>query len=125
MSDLLAPPEMLNTQLAAMRARGHEVVLLRMIDPAELDLGLSDPAMVQDVETGRQIYVDPAAAKARYMERFGEHRRQIESICESTGVGFYELMTDKPLDKALASLITARNRLGKSGHRAMSEGSRR
>lgn len=125
MSDLLAPPEMLQAQLAAMRARGHEVVLLRIIDPAEIDLGLSDPAMVQDIETGREIYVDPASAKANYTRRFEKHRRQVESICEGTGVGYYELLTDNPLDQALASLITARNRLGKSGHRAISEGRRR
>ncbi|PAY21467.1 DUF58 domain-containing protein [Rhodopirellula sp. SM50] len=125
MSDLLAPPGMLKTQLAALRARGHEVVLLRMIDPGELELGIKDPAMVTDVETGQQIYVDPSAAKANYAERFELHRREIESICESTGVGFYELITDKPLDLALSSLIHARNRLGKSGHRSISEGVRR
>ncbi|MCA9140146.1 MAG: DUF58 domain-containing protein [Planctomycetales bacterium] len=125
MSDLLASPGMLKTQLSALKARGHEVVLLRTIDPAEIELGISDPAMVLDVETGRQIYVDPATAKANYTKRFNDHRRQIESICESTGVGYYELMTDKPLDLALASLINARNRLGKTGHRTISEGGRR
>lgn len=125
MSDLLASPAMLKTQFAALRARGHEVVLLRTIDPAELDFGLSEPAMVVDAETGRQIYVDPAAAKSKYTQRFNEHRRSIESICESTGVGYYELLTDKPLDRALASLINARNRLGKMGHRSASEGARR
>jgi uncharacterized protein (DUF58 family) len=124
MSDLLAPTAMLQTQFAAMRARGHEVVVLRIIDPAELDLGLSEPAMVLDLETGRQIYVDPASSRTRYAERFSEHQRQIASICETTGVGFYELLTDKPIDTALSTLINARNRLGKSGHRAMGEGRR-
>lgn len=122
MSDLLAPPEMLQIQLSALRARGHEVVLLRTIDPAELDLGIESPSMVLDIETGKQIYVDPAAARKSYADRFGNHRQQIESICESSGVGYYELMTDKPLDRALATLINARNRLGKSGHRNASEG---
>ena len=121
MSDLLAEPEMLKTQFSALRARGHEVVLLRVLDPAEIDLGLSDPAMVVDVETNRQIYVDPSAARSSYARRFNEHKKNIESICETTGVGYYELHTDQPLDTALSSLINARNRLGKSGHRAMSE----
>lgn len=123
-SDLLAPPETLKVQLAAMRARGHEVVLLRTIDPAELDLGLEAPAMVVDVETGQQIYVDPSDVKSRYASRFAEHRRQVEEICESVGCGCYELPTDKPLDRALAYLIEARNRLGSGGQRVMSEGRR-
>ncbi|MCO8125358.1 DUF58 domain-containing protein [Stieleria sp. TO1_6] len=125
MSDLLAPPEMLRKQLAALRARGHEVVLLRIVDPAELDLGIADPAMIQDVETGRQIYVDPAAARARYTERFTRHRQDIAAICESNGVGFYELLTNMPLDQALSQLINARNQLGQRGRRATAGGGRR
>ena len=50
-SDLLAPVDTLGRQLSALRARGHEVVLLRTVDPAEVDLGLTDPAMVVDAET--------------------------------------------------------------------------
>jgi uncharacterized protein (DUF58 family) len=124
LSDLLAAPDTLRTEFAALRARGHEIVVLRTVDPAELDFSLAAPAMVQDVETGRQMYVDPEAAREQYEQRFNEHRREIESICQAAGVGYYELPTDRPLDRALATLIEARNRLGKSGHRVMSEGRR-
>ncbi|MCC9601646.1 DUF58 domain-containing protein [Stieleria sp. JC731] len=124
-SDLLAHPDTLQTQLASLRARGHEVVVLRVLDPAEMDFQLQSPAMVQDVETGKQIYVDPSAAKASYQERFEKHREQVQSICSNAGVGYYEMPTDQPLDQGLASLIDARNRLGGGSSRAMSEGRRR
>ncbi|KAA5546303.1 DUF58 domain-containing protein [Roseiconus nitratireducens] len=124
MSDLLAPAETLQTQLSALRARGHEVVLLRIIDPAEIEFSLPDPAMIVDSETGRQIYVDPAVAKARYTERFNSHRREMEKTCEATGVGFYEMRTDQPLDRALSSLIDAKNRMGKSARRTNRGGAR-
>jgi len=124
MSDLLAPAETLRTQLSALRARAHEVVLLRIVDPSELELGLSNPAMVLDSETGRQIYVDPASARARYAERFDAHRREIQAICDATGVAFYEMPTDKPLDRALAGLIDAKNRMGSGGRRKPAGGVR-
>lgn len=111
LSDLLAPAETLKRQFAALRARGHEVVVLRVVDPAEVDLGLADPAMIVDLENARQMYVDPAAATAGYNERFAEHRAQVESICQTHGIAFFELATDQPLDQALATLISAKNRL--------------
>jgi uncharacterized protein (DUF58 family) len=124
-SDLLAPVEMLQTKLAALKARGHEVVLLRILDPAELELGITNPAMVEDVETGKQIYVDPASAKKRYGKRFAEHRQAIESICESNGVSLFTMPTDQPLDRALAALITAKERMKTRGYRGATGGASR
>ena len=88
-SDLLAPAEMLETQLASLRARGHEVVLLRVVDPAELELGISEPTMVLDSETGKQVFVDPSTARGKYAERFRSHASQIVAMCENHGVGFF------------------------------------
>lgn len=122
-SDLLAPTEMLETQLAALRARGHEVVLLRVLDPAERSFDINDPTMVLDSETGRQIYVDPGSAKAGYQKRFNEHALAVTSLCETHGVGFFELATDQPLDQALSALIDAKNRIGSAGYRSQSPGS--
>src|SRR3954466_8896127 len=36
-SDLLAPSNMLRTRLGYLRSQGHEVVLMRVLDPAEVD----------------------------------------------------------------------------------------
>ena len=124
-SDLLAPTDALRKQLAALRARGHEVVLLRVIDPAEIDLGLADPAMVIDLESTRQMYVDPGAATASYNEKFAQHRSEVESICQTHGIGFFEMPSDQPLDQALAALINAKNRLSSgSGYASVAGGSR-
>ncbi|MEM6469894.1 MAG: DUF58 domain-containing protein [Planctomycetota bacterium] len=123
-SDLLIQPEAFKHELASMRARGHEVVLLRVLDPAETELQIDQPAMIVDVETGKQVYIDPTTARANYQERFGQHREAIESICQSASAAFYELSTDQPLEKALASLIDAQNRIGRGASRRHGEGSR-
>ena len=61
-SDLLAPTESLQTRLGYLRSRGHDVVVLRVLDPAEVDFPFNSPAMFHDVESGREIYIDPTAA---------------------------------------------------------------
>ena len=124
-SDLLAPAANLKKQLAALRARGHEVVLLRIVDPAELNLGLADPAMVVDLESSQQMYVDPGAVAQGYHEKFSAHRSEVERICQTHGIGFYEMPTDQPLDQALAALITAKNRLSSGAGYASAVGGER
>src|SRR5438094_8620358 len=43
-SDLLAPTELLRARLGYLRSQGHEVVLLRVLDPAELEFSFDNAA---------------------------------------------------------------------------------
>ncbi len=117
-SDLLAPIETLRTNLAYLRSRGHEVVILRTLDPAELELNLESPSMVVDMESGREIYLDPDVAREQYRKQFDEHQSQLSEICNSLGVDFYSMMTDGPLDNALFHLIDSQQRRGRSTARS-------
>lgn len=109
-SDLLASIETLQTNLAYLRSRGHQVMILRVLDPAELSLQMQSPSMVVDMESGREIYLDPEAAKAEYAKRFEEHRTQLQAICDALGVDLYQMRTDEPLDQSLFHLISTQRR---------------
>jgi len=113
LSDLLAPPEMLEVRLGYLRSQGHEVVLLRTLDPAERDFPFQDPTMFQDVETGRELYVDPDAIRGQYRERFAAHAESLKTLCSRLGVDLYDLTTDQPLEHALFDLLNARMRRGR------------
>lgn len=109
-SDMLAPITTLRTNLAYLRSRGHEVLILRTLDPSELELKLESPSMVVDMETGREIYLDPDAARASYREQFATHQQELQSICDSLGVELYQITTDEPLEQSLFHLIGAQQR---------------
>jgi uncharacterized protein (DUF58 family) len=117
-SDLLAPIESLQTNLAYLRSRGHEVVVLRTLDPAEFDLQIDQPSMVLDMESGHEIYIDPAAARQEYQERFNQHRDRLKEVCESLGVDHYEMSTADSLDDALFHLVDSQSRRAKSTARS-------
>ncbi len=112
-SDLLTPVDTLQTDLGYLRARGHEVVLLRILDPSERDFTFSDAAMFQDLESGRQLYIDPAAARAQYLERFAEHTAAVERACSNLGIDLFQMTTDRPLELALFDFVAARLRRGR------------
>ena len=109
-SDMLASIETLQTNLAYLRSRGHQVMILRVLDPGELALKMESPSMVVDMESGREIYLDPEAAKEAYRARFDEHRRQLQAICDALGVDLYQLGTDQPLEQSLFHLLSTQRR---------------
>jgi uncharacterized protein (DUF58 family) len=118
-SDLLAPADPLRTRLGYLRSRGHDVVVLRVLDPAEVDFTFSTPAMFHDVESGRELYVDPDAARDEYLRRFSAHAAAIEQACVDLGVEYERITTDQPLELVLFDLLKARmRRARKPGRRS-------
>lgn len=114
LSDLLAPIDMLETKLGYLRSQGHEVVLIRTLDPVEVSFQFQDESLFFDMESGRELYVDPNAVRASYQEKFAIHVRELTRICNNLGMDYYELTTDQPLDHALFDLLNARMRRGRT-----------
>jgi uncharacterized protein (DUF58 family) len=105
-SDLLAPVEHFRTHLAHLRGRGHEVLVLQILDPAEKSLPVDTATTLYDLETEREVFVDPARAKAEYQRRFEDHFRTVETACQSLGVRYFPLQTDQPIEDALFELVS-------------------
>lgn len=116
-SDLLAPIDALERQLGYLRSRGHDVMLLRVLDPAEIDFRFDDAAQFEDLESGRQLYVDPQAARQRYLEQFAEHAAAIIRTCNRLGIDYHQLATDRPLELVLFDFLNSRLRRGRRSQR--------
>ncbi len=113
LSDLLAPVETIASRLGWLRARGHEVLLIRVLDPAEVSFQFKEESLFFDLESGRELYVDPEAARRGYSERFAEHRQALVRVCTDLGIDLHELTTDGPLERALFDLLNSRVRRGR------------
>lgn len=113
-SDLLAPIDTLKQNLGYLRTRGHDVMLLRVLDPSEKTFPFDNAAMIRDLETGRDIYVDPSVARQDYQMRFQEHDDEVRSICGSLGVEYVHMLTDEPLETALFNLLNLQMRSGRA-----------
>lgn len=113
LSDLLAPLEALEVHLGYLRSQGHEVAVMRVLDPAEVEFPFRDATMFRDVETGRELYVDPELVRERYQEQFNAHAEELQNVCHRLGVDLYHLGTEQPLEYALFDLLNARMRRGR------------
>jgi uncharacterized protein (DUF58 family) len=112
-SDLLAPVETLAGPLALLTASRHEVVVFQVLDPAERTFDFSQAARFQDMETGRDVFLDPALARAEYVRRLEAHLDAVRATCQRLGISHEVLDTARPLELALFDFLKARASRGK------------
>ena len=112
-SDMLADIGSLQDNLGSLKSRGHDVLVLRVLDPAEVNYPFQEANMVRDMETGRDIYVEPAQARAIYQKNFAEHEEQIIETCQKLGAEYSRMVTDSPLETALFDLIRSQMQRGR------------
>jgi uncharacterized protein (DUF58 family) len=107
-SDLLTSLDSLEADLGYLCAGGHDVVLFHVLDPMEINFDFEGPALFRDVESGKQWYVDPAAAHQEYVRLLKEHLTHIEAVCQMQGIDYHRFTTDQPFDLALLEFLQHR-----------------
>ena len=113
LTDLLAPIATLEKNLATLTASGHEVVVFQVLDPAELTFDFAKAALFRDLESGRELYIDPEAVRADYRRQFDAHSAAVEATCAKLGIVLRRLTTDQPLELALFDFLRERMNRGK------------
>jgi uncharacterized protein (DUF58 family) len=90
--------------------RRHEVLAIRLWDPAEVELPDIGPIIMEDAETGEQLYVD--THDRRFRQRFQEAARQREAALSEAfkraGVDSLSLSTEEDLVRAIVRFATLR-----------------
>lgn len=124
-SDLLAPVKELEPSLGRLTASGHEVVLFQVLDPNELNFDFHDAMLFQDVESGRDLYLDPDAVRPEYQRKLAEHSEGVENICRRLGISFHRVTTNRPLELALSDFLRSRGSRGKMVRRRGQQGATR
>lgn len=91
----------------ALLAHRHEVVVVRIVDPVELDLPDLGLVVVEDAETGEQVLVDTSDPLLR--QRLGAEVRAREDALAAAmrraGVAAHRITTDQDLVRALIDLV--------------------
>lgn len=116
-SDMLAPIDALEKNLTALTASGHEVLLFQVMDPAELSFGFDRAAQYYDLESGRDLYIEPELAKKEYHRKLEKHLASAKAACQKLGAAYHSFSTDRPLELALFDFLRARMQRGRAGRR--------
>lgn len=104
-TDLLQPLPDVITQLRALRARRHDVLVFQLVDVAEATLPFDDAVTLIDAEGGGERLVDVEKVREDYLKNRQAHFDEIRALCLSYEIDFVTLQTDQPLDSALRHFL--------------------
>ena len=119
-TDLLAPIETLQKSLFGLTASGHEVVLFQLLDPAELSFSFEKAVMFRDVESGRDLFIEPQEIRKEYLVKLEAHNAAAKKMCQELGISFYQIPSNKPLELVLFDFLRSRMHRSKINRRNMS-----
>ena len=91
-----------------LRYRGNEVILFHVLDPNELAPKFKDPVLLEDVEDQTAMEVSPDYARNEYREKMKAHMDALRDRARASGMDYYLLETNRPLDGALREYLTIR-----------------
>lgn len=94
----------------ALLTRRHEVVALRIVDPAEIDLPNVGVMVMQDSETGEQLLIDTSdnAFRERFATAAAAREQHIEQCARRAGVDLHQVSTDDDLVRSIVALAARR-----------------
>ncbi|HEV3481913.1 MAG TPA: DUF58 domain-containing protein [Candidatus Acidoferrales bacterium] len=107
-SDFFEAPQKIVRTIEPLRFHGNEVVLFHVLDPKEMRPELGEPAILVDLETQQRIEVTPEYAKNEYRAKMDAHIAELRERAQGAGMDYFLLVTDRPLDGALAEYLTIR-----------------
>jgi uncharacterized protein (DUF58 family) len=92
--------------------RRHEVLAVRLIDPRESELPDVGPIIMEDAETGEQLYVDTGdkGFRRRFAEASRTREEAVNAAFRRAGVDAVSLSTDEDLVRAIIRMATLRRR---------------
>jgi uncharacterized protein (DUF58 family) len=111
LSDLMDEPESVLAGLKHFRHRQHEVVVLNILDPAEVTFPFREETVFIDMETREQISTVPWELAREYRERVAHWRQAYRRTCAEHAIDYAEIHTDTPYDVALLRYLEKRRRL--------------
>ena len=92
------------------RHRRHDVLLLHVLDPAELEFPFGETIEFQGLEGQATTAANAPAIRAAYLREFHAFRDTLEKTCRREQIGYFLIRTDQPLDAALSTILNAKRR---------------
>ncbi|QDU87566.1 hypothetical protein Pla175_09310 [Pirellulimonas nuda] len=110
LSDLFDDPAPLLAGLKHFHHRRHDVIVLHILDPAELDFPFQQATLFKGLEAAGDILAEPTRLRAAYQEEINAFTRQVEVGCHAQAAEYVQVRTDQPLDVVLTALLAKRSR---------------
>ncbi|MEP6494859.1 MAG: DUF58 domain-containing protein [bacterium] len=110
-SDLLMDLPDVERAMRALRAAGHDITVMHIMDPAERDLPSTGEALFVDPESDLAVPASVADVRAAYRNTVEEVIGEWRAMFGSLGIGYEVIATDAPFGVPLRRAFAARQLL--------------
>ena len=109
-SDLLDEPDHIAKALAQFQHRGHDVIVIQVLDEAELNFPFTKTMTLRDLETHERITVDATQIAAEYADQIDQFVQGYKKCCFDHNFDYVLASTATPCESLLTALLTRRMR---------------
>src|ERR671931_1344652 len=110
-SDFYEEPDAVLDAVKPLKFLGNDLIVFHVLDPAEIDFGYEDASAFEDLESGEQIPVVPQSLAREYRQLIRAHIDALTAKFSEHRIDYTLLNTAEPLDRALFSYLSSRERL--------------
>jgi uncharacterized protein (DUF58 family) len=110
LSDLFDDVEAMLAGLKHLRHRRHDVIVLHILDPAEIDFPFQQITMFKGLEALGEVITEPRSLRAAYQQEVSAFLKRVKTGCRAQQIDYLTIRTDQPLDGVLTAFLSARKR---------------
>jgi uncharacterized protein (DUF58 family) len=110
LSDLLTDQDEVTEALHHIRFAGHDVIVMHILDAAEVRFPFEGGLRLEDPESGETLVADADAVRQRYERAVADWRAELADRLRSVRIDYVPLDTSMPFDKALIEFLGQRGR---------------
>jgi uncharacterized protein (DUF58 family) len=110
-TDLLMDPADIERTMRGLRAQGHDITVLHVMDPAERALGGTGEALFVDPETSLSVPASLSDVRTAYKATVEEVIEEWRTLFGSMGASYEVVVTNEPFGVPLRRAFAARQQL--------------
>jgi uncharacterized protein (DUF58 family) len=110
LSDLFDDADSILAGLKHLRHRRHDVILLHVLDPAEIDFPFQQVTMFKGLESLGALIAEPRALQTAYQREVNAFLKRVRAGCRAQQIDYLTIRTDQPLDQVLTAFLSARKK---------------
>lgn len=112
-SDLFEPDNKALPLLHQLRAQGHDVALMHILHPDEIEFPFERLTTFESLEdSSRKLLVNATAVRKQYLDRMNSFCAAARTACVEGGVDYHFVPTSKPPDETVLEFLTQRSGSG-------------
>ncbi|MBI1247164.1 DUF58 domain-containing protein [bacterium] len=109
MSDFFDDVDSMMAGLKHLRFRKHDIILMQVLDPAELDFPFDRPTMFHGLEEFPELLADPISVRKAYRQEIEAFITDLRSQTVANRMDYVQVRTDQPFDFMLRNFLNLRN----------------